>query len=158
VLSYIRYVFPFTVVGSRGSLICRLIAAFTGTLVAFTGGFTLIANGTVVDGAVPVVNCVVCAATALPATSFTPDIVSVICVDAGSAACGVMCTNWFPLPKVIVELFPATAVAPAILTDVVIACVLPAAVNWIVVSLTVVGSIVPLNSTLMFAFTGTFVT
>src|ERR1035438_2981470 len=137
VLSYTRNVLVLTVVGSMAALVCRLMAAFSGTFEAFTAGFALTTNGVYVSGIAAVVKCVVDVGTTFPATSFTPDTVSVNCVDAGSGFCGVICTAWFPLPKLIV-------------------CELPAAVTCIVESFTDSGSTGPLNCTRMFAFTGTF--
>src|ERR1039458_3095900 len=137
VLSYTRNVLVLTVVGSMAALVCRLMAAFSGTFEAFAVGFVLPTSGVYVSGTAPVVKCVVEVGTAFPATSFTPDTVSVSCVEAGKGFCGVICTTWFPLPKLIV-------------------CELPPAVTWIVASFTVSGSTGPLNCTRMFAFTGTF--
>ena len=83
--------------------------------------------------------CVVCVATALPATSFTPEIVSVIVDDAGRGACGVINTFWFEFEKLIDAG-----------TD-----VIPPPETMIVAPVTVTGSIGPLNTTATFAFTGT---
>src|SRR5271165_1715838 len=124
-----RNVLLLTEVGSTGALTCKLIATFVGTFVAFEGGLVVITRGTARDGPAPVVKCFVCAGTLLAAISFTPATVSVICVDAGSTPCGVICTSWLLLLKVI---------EPGVI-------VWPPPVTWMVVPFTVVGSIAPLN-------------
>ena len=78
------------------------------------------------------------AATALPATSVTPEMVRVISVEAGSGASGVICT----LALLLLKLMDAgTEVMPPPLIET-------------VVPVTVRGSIGPLKTTAMFAFNG----
>src|SRR5690242_8890763 len=84
-----------------------------------------------VCGVGAVMNCVECEATVLPAMSLTPAIASVITVDPGSVLCGVICTTWLLLLKLI---------DPGV-----IGC--PPPLTWIVVPFTVIGSIAPLNCT-----------
>src|SRR5579875_739020 len=89
------------------------MAAFKGTLVEDGAGFAVSTPKVETAAADPVVKCVVCAVTALPARSVTPEIVNAICVPAGSGACGVINTCWFLLLKLMEE---GTAVTPPPLT------------------------------------------
>src|SRR5579875_3419735 len=72
------------------------MAAFKGTLVEDGAGFAVSTPKVETAAADPVVKCVVCAVTALPARSVTPEIVNAICVPAGSGACGVITTTVDP--------------------------------------------------------------
>src|SRR5258708_18946126 len=133
----------FTVPGSTGSLTCSMIGVFKGTFVAPLNGFSLTTTGIVTSGPVPVVKCVVCGATALPATSVTPEILRATCVASGSGACGTSNTSWLLLLKLIVHSTSA---------------VLPAGVITMVLPLTVSELIGLLNRTRMLALSPTFTT
>src|SRR3974390_3146255 len=121
------------------AVLCRLGATFTGTLLWLAGGLVFTIYVVEVCGATPVVNCVVCDVTALPAMSVTPELVSVITVEGGSTSLGGICTSWLFWLKLMA---PGTTVWFPPLT-------------WMVVPFTVSGSIGALNSTRRLAFTGT---
>src|SRR5438128_1677176 len=132
---------PVSVVGSITALVRTTIAAFTGTALAPLPGVVLTTVG-VTTAAVPlVVKWLVKAGTTLPALSCTPLTVSVIGVLGGSTPCGVICTVWFPLLKLIAS---GLAVSPPPL-------------SWIVAPVTVSGSIGALNTRRTCALTGTFI-
>src|SRR5436190_24090141 len=125
-LSCTRNVPAVTVVRSRTAFVLIASATLVGTLTAASGGLVFKIAGEVAAGAELVRNCVVLVGTVLPATSFTPAIVNVITVAAGSGAWGVTPTIWFA---------PLNVIAPGIV-------VTPPPLNWTVVELTVSGSTV----------------
>src|SRR5207244_13615814 len=141
VVSYSATVWPVGLVPSSPALVRTTIAAFTGPPLAPSVGVALTTLGDVTAALPLVVKWLVKAGTTLPALSCTPLTISVIGVLGGSTPCGVICTVWFPLLKLMAS---GAAVSPPPL-------------SWIVARVTVSGSIGALKPTRTCAFTGTFV-
>src|SRR6185437_3821966 len=126
--------------GTTGSFVRSMIGAFSGTFSASSNGFSSITAGEITSGPCPVVNVVVCAGAAFPATSVTPAIATVISVLSGNGACGTNTTFWLLLLKLIAS---ATAVTPPLL-------------SWIVPAFAVSGFTGSLNVTSISALSPTF--